>query len=693
MSAIGDKPPTQSSPHEPSPPPSTESKTASVAGKHLTFLGSVWESFVTLGNLFYREPLPLEMKHEEGTFEYPLQTLLSSTTAASSDAPQGERVSADLSNDIKQKRITGKLEFLKSPLSEETKLKKIADGCVRITLNDQTYEHKQTDLPNVLMALLESKPPEIDLSKTVAEQEVSKIDLANELIRQMRPVKNPFKLWKIATWFYQGGDSDFSITTLTTVLHKHYGKLREESRNHLLDTLLKFEGGEFHASAPKSLGLFRDTENHMLMKYGSAYLKNQFMRTNCESQSPHFDNKANGLEGKLSALLDTMIQSGPYEFNSKPYAGHTIKALGNLADFAEEPIREKARQALDVIFHCAAVTSLDGKSYGPLRRKVNTKESYSLYDYRSIYMRTWQGKETKADGESTHSFIASYMSYRPKQVTMDLLENKGEPALYRIGHGYKPSFWSLLSGFSFRSSPEIAFSGKTKKGTNYLLTAGGVNRSYAYAEVFSRLTCLMVDDKNATEIKDVFYLGHTDEAVKEVTTKENSETKNKATCKILDSAQKINNTGVYENFACGACPVHVPKSATEVAKKNDWTLYKAADGLYVAVYSKPTLGIMVPFEIDDPKEFQKIIDAVAQDNPNLQSSFQFPVGDGKRVTLHYDVCAGESEWVMKSKTVTEGGQETKTTFNRNFETWPLLTKLLSDTIKRYLFDPKESVSG
>jgi len=76
------------------------------------------------------------------------------------------------------------------------------------------------------------------------------------------------------------GDYDFTITNLTTILWLFGDKeniLYPGTRDYLVNNLLSEEGGDFRYAVPYSLGLWKDTENHILMTEGSRYLKNRWL--------------------------------------------------------------------------------------------------------------------------------------------------------------------------------------------------------------------------------------------------------------------------------------------------------------------------------------------------------------------------------------------------------------------------------
>jgi hypothetical protein len=127
-----------------------------------------------------------------------------------------------------------------------------------------------------------------------------------------------------------------------------------------------------------------------------------------------------------------------------------------------------------------------------------------------------------------------------------------------------------------------------------------------------------------------------------------------------DHYKAWNNTGVYQDFACAAGPVHIPEGWTPAAQNTMWSIYPVSDHLTLAVHSRNDLGILCLFHQSDAN---RILNAISKANPDpalLYSSFQWP--DGKHLT--YDVQAAKDRWVMIS---TDGK-----TLDRNFDRWALM---------------------
>jgi hypothetical protein len=470
---------------------------------------------------------------------------------------------------------------------------------------------------------------------TKGKDNVPRVLLARFLTRDRLPETNAFLRTLLprgvvgSKWALNpGGDYDFSLTVLTTILWLHGNDpavLYPAAREHLLKVLLTQEGGNFVTTAPRTLGLVRETENHILMTEGSRYLKNRWLQTH-GSTSPRHDNLANGLEGKLLGVLTEPAVNGLYEFNSQPYIAYTITALLNLEAFGSEAVRAAARTALDTLNFAYALGSYRLRHYPPFRRNYGYAASPSLtFGYQTVFMHTWLSylpakfEPPVVPGHTgNHAIIAVALPYRPPDRVVQLLHDKGPGYFVRLGHGP-------------RSSPELYTAGP-----GFLLSAGGVHRGER-SLIAARPITLFLDDSAAT-LPEVFNLGGPG-----------------------GDFRHWNNTGVYENFACAAGPVHVPARFSARASGGGWQIFPAAPGRWIAVYSTPSLGLLAVFAHDSAED---LLASLLRANPaaaELVRAFVFP--DGRRLT--FDPYAPAGSWVMQSF----DGK----TLDRDFDRWPLIS--------------------
>jgi hypothetical protein len=433
-----------------------------------------------------------------------------------------------------------------------------------------------------------------------------------------------------STWTLHHGDYDFTLVTLTTILYMFGNEpaiMYPETREHLLNVLLNQEGGRPLVTAPRTLGLILDTENHHLMTEGSRYLKNQWLATygtEEERSNPHYNNKENGLEAWLIAYLEEMLHEGVYEFNSRPYIGYTLQALLNLEAYPETPqIRNLARYLLDVINLQYALGSLDLRRYPPFRRQyVKEKEREMDNDSHTAYMHVWTGgNDGKAGHYSSFMLLAELLPYRLPDDLRTWTLSKPEPYFVRYGRGASACA-ELYSG-----------------GPGYLLSAGGANRGWR-SRIVARPITLMLED-GETNVQNCFHIpgrGHW---------------------------RHWNNSGVYRHFAMANAPVVVPENQKAVAAGQGWQLFRPLESsaMMVAVFTGENFGIIALFpETEETPE--SLLAALQHQNPDsetLGTRFTWPNGN----ILEYDPDAPKGTWVMKA----ENGIE----LDRNYDAWPQIS--------------------
>ena len=461
--------------------------------------------------------------------------------------------------------------------------------------------------------------PRVLLANLISGENISE---TNAFIRGMQVNGVSGSKWALN----KNGDYDFPLTILTTILWK-FGdqptKLYPATATYMLHVLMTESGNKFRYATPKTMGLVRETENHILMTEGSRYLKNRWL-TNHGHLDLMYNNSNNGMEQKLLDVLAKMKTNGLYEFNSLPYIGYTITALLNLESFGSDAMQLAARDVLDYMNWCYALGSYQFKHYPPMRRRYEKAGIQEITtDYHSLFMKAWLSYSplnfdaSKGQANSPHSLMAVTMPYRPADQVVKLLNNKGNGYYVKLGHGP-------------RASPEIYSAGK-----HFLLSAGGVNRG-EQSLIVARPICLFLNDQ-ATQQSETFNLAGPGTDFK-----------------------GWNNTGVYKNFACAAGPVHIPINFKAVDQKANWSMYELQDGVVVMVYSTAQFGLIAIFENSTSTNLFDQTVSLNANEQKINTSFQFPNGE----KIGYDVRAAKSTWVIQS--VNEQPQ------NRNFDQWPLI---------------------
>ena len=469
------------------------------------------------------------------------------------------------------------------------------------------------DAPRILLAKLRMNHDIAEVNKTILKMSV----------------------WGISgsSWaLNKKGDYDFSITIFTTILSLFGDQpdlLHPATKDYLLNVLLTEAGNNFRTTAPRTLGLVAETENHVLMTEGSRYLKNRWLMNHGE-KNHLFDNVQNGMEDKLLVFLARMKTNGLYEFNSLPYIGYTITALLNLEAFGSEKLKTEARNVLDYMNWTYALGSYQLKHYPPMRRRYEKASIQEITtDYQSIFMKMWLSfspvtayDKNISNGE-VHALMGAIMPYRPADKVVEMIFDKGEGYFVKLGHGPK-------------SSPEIFSAGK-----KFLISAGGVNRGKLSIIVARPITLFLND--HASQLAQTFHLAGPG----------------------IDFME-WNNSGVYENFACAAGSVTVPAGCNAIAENASWRVYSTSDTLLIAVHSVVDFGLIAIFKMQNAS----ILCAdLVKENPNpehLKNCFQFPAGH----KITYDVLAPKDKWVMVSS---DG-----LLLDRDFDKWPLINGRISE---------------
>jgi hypothetical protein len=461
--------------------------------------------------------------------------------------------------------------------------------------------------------------PRVLLAKLLTRHEISE---TNNVIRNLSPNGVSGSTWALN----KEGDYDFTLTVLTAILYLFGDNpeiLYPDAKDHLLNVLLTEKGNKFRNTAPRTLGLVLETENHILMTEGSRYLKNRWEALH-GNKDEFNDNVENGMEDKILAFLGEMKKDGLYEFNSNPYIGYTITALLNLEAFASEKVKTEARNVLDYMNWCYALGSFHLNHYPPMRRRYEKSGIQEFAnDYQTVFMKSWLSYSRDIDYitnngiGNAHALIGVCMPYRPADKVVEMLFDKGDGYFVKLGHG--PD-----------ACPEIYSAGE-----KFLLSAGGVNRGKR-SLIVTRPITLFLNDK-AENLSEVIHLSGPG-----------------------NDFMLWNNTGVYKNFACAAGPIVVPESFIPVLKNENWSIYSTKDNLSILVYSTKDFGLVCVFKKTDEKALLSEIMLANPDIIHLKTHFRFPGGK----SIDYDVLSPRNKWVIVSAD--------DKLLNLDFDKWPLI---------------------
>ena len=446
--------------------------------------------------------------------------------------------------------------------------------------------------------------------------EGKRVEEMNKYLMRQKAVGHPGSPWLL----YPLGDYDFTAMAFTALLYLFGEKpdiLYPKTREHLLNNILTIEGDKFRRNV--GYMFLEDSENHILMTEGSRYLKNQWLR-NHGNNAPEYNNKTNGVEKKLKVFLEEIDTYGFYEFNSAPYLGYTYCALLNLYEFASGDIRSLSGKLLDRLNWQYALSSYKFKHFPPNRRRFGKDFKKNIdSDYHTVMLKVWSSLyddslSVNMSRGQHHALWATFVSYKPADKVIQWVLDKPKPYFVKMGHG-------------FNSCPEILSGDKS-----YLLSAGGANQGRR-SLIVAKPIMLFLDDA-ASEMRHAFHMfGPGDNFI------------------------DWNNTGVYKDFACTKGKVHIPVNKKVLKSSGNWKIFLITEGIYLAIFSKEELGLMVIVRSNSVENILEDILTKNSDEKKLSTHFSHPNGN----IIEYDLNSPKDQWVIKSVN--------KISTNRNFSKW------------------------
>ena len=434
------------------------------------------------------------------------------------------------------------------------------------------------------------------------------LDKANRLIQEVFVWGNSGSSWEMNP----EGDYDFVTVWMIPILYDfgdNPGVLYPQTLKHLTDTLLIDEGKPV-LTVPKTAGRIFDTENHLLMREGSRYLKNQWMYK--RGGKDLYNNKKNGMEKWLRQYLKATFANGVYEYNSDPYATFTFKPLMNVAQYADDAvIKNYAIAILDNIIERYAYGSLTMRQSSSFRRQLRKIGQTGLRKNSTrVPLEYWTGIHCSA--YSGLSLMSALYDYTPKQETINILTEK-------------PFEYLAIFAHHRNGSPEI-YSGSSQ----YLLSSGGAYRG-RQAKVIPRPICLLLNDD----------AGSTDDCIH---------------IRGLEEDMRLwNMSGVYQRFAIAEGRVIIPDEFRSAAKSGHWSVVDLTNGVFAGVYSANDVGCIVVSKGQDitATEFAELLN---QTNPVLSAKGYFTWHEKLRPdnsnaeTIHYNTLADNKRWVITGTT-------------------------------------------
>lgn len=477
-------------------------------------------------------------------------------------------------------------------------------------LNDELLEGK-VNFSRVLMAKL-----------TLGQD----IDTVNRFMKYMTVVGTSGS----TSFMNKKGDYDFREIGIVGILCQ-FGDdttlLYPATADHIVNTLLIEKGSKPDTKTPKTLGLMRDTENHILMKEITRYLRDQWIYQHRDTSKEH-DNTLNGMDKWMIDHLSEMLETGTYEFNANPYQGYTISALFTLHSFAaNDTVVQLCEQMLDELHWEYALGSYGFRTYRPFRRRMERAGITNLMSdpqgaiSQSLCFKHDKKPFTLEDikGGNYHQVInALVYRYQLPDNVYRLTVSPTEEYFVQIGHGLK-------------ASPELL-----SAGPGWLLSGGGVKRGKVSQIVPRPITLLLAD--TATDLNSCFY--------------------------IPDNRKpnKWNQTGVHHRFAVGRYPIHVPERFEPIAEQDGWKVYDVYGRGRLFVVTKELKGLSLILLYNDWQfDAQALADIVAEYNPDDKTLYKKCTAPRHGV-VEYDVKAPKNKWVID--------YVNDLPVDRKFDSWP-----------------------
>ncbi|QKW10075.1 hypothetical protein HUT18_30310 [Streptomyces sp. NA04227] len=302
-------------------------------------------------------------------------------------------------------------------------------------------------------------------------------------------------------------DYDMTLKGLMTIVYRYRSLLTDDDFNWVMDNLILAahdQGSGRTITGAHTVDIeylddfvviYPETENHLLMIESSRYLINQLKH---QTAGDVYDNKSNGLHKWLLKTLQVIAEHDFLEFSARPYARHSIHALLNLYEFADDiDIRTGAQVILDYVMVKCAISSSRCRRVAPFRRhqeQINhqNNEYNDIFAQRgdqiSGYFMACTGN-TGPDGKPVlfhagfidqfTAVIGGTSSYRPPPAAYIWAMGVGNPpSLQRFQHGKRPQL--VAAGEDADGGLEIYY-----KSPSFLMSAGGMflNSGYGRDEV------------------------------------------------------------------------------------------------------------------------------------------------------------------------------------------------------------------
>jgi hypothetical protein len=463
-----------------------------------------------------------------------------------------------------------------------------------------------------------------------------------------------------------GTDKDYDIVLkgLITAIYRYRGLLTDAQVDRVLADLVPPDLNPYIVLLRVAV-LIPETENHILMIWGSLFLVNQLRYA--ATGDARYDNLTNGLTGELLNYLATIARHDFLEFNSRSYARLSTHALLNLYEFANDfSVRTAAQVLLDYAMVKFAVSSTRARHVGPFRRLREKKSRPDLKTTNDLL-----GKDTHPltafalihtgpvgpDGRPLAHLPGQWgpeyqffgpTAYDMPQAAYVLGLGTHPPVQHVFSHGHRPRLFGVPPPELPDGGVEIYYRTST-----FLLSAGGLFLNSGYGH----------DDLPPSNYKQV--------AVAQSTTlvPVRADLKFDQLVRFdwalftddIDAERQGVNTAVHLGFACGA-NLHLPPwlFAGGAVPAGPWifvNLNRSVHGrlgIHLAVYRTPTdgpdaawgdnLGLIhavvatEPDEAGDAAAFAAFEQATRDNNQHLDGplhvsdEYEFHTADGHHLT-------------------------------------------------------------
>eukprot|EP00043_Microstomoeca_roanoka_P009490 m.90073 g.90073 ORF g.90073 m.90073 type:complete len:723 (+) comp14599_c0_seq7:126-2294(+) len=402
------------------------------------------------------------------------------------------------------------------------------------------------------------------------------------------------------------GDYDFASIVLAFILYKldDATDAAMAIKSIIASRLLPARVTRPMLAVPRTAGSVLETENHLLMINGTFYLKALYdARQSPTGADGDNHSVAPDVQAFLLGFFTGILETGLWEYNSLPYLGYFMMALLIVYEAAPpSPLKDRAREVLDMLAYTYALGSLEFRRNAPFRRRLDYANRTHLRENAlSNMMMVWAEKAgvctfslQESDMASTENTTAS------ARLSTHLSDLPGvEKALYAIACSYCPdkavlqcafhkeSAYFARIGHGLKSSPEL-FSA----GPGWLLAAGGV--AHPASHIVARPTTIMLEGDDALHVYDLFRLPGAGKKWK-----------------------LWNNTGLFFNIAIGNGEPQVPTSCLgqRPVVCGYWAVYPTRHAtIFIATYWHNGVGVLAVFDrTTDPIELATRLDELNGD--------------------------------------------------------------------------------